>query len=169
MALLWSSPPCDSYTQLQHGMAEAGNVHKDTVHPQTPSRSREPSHHTKRRKAEQHDRINSRLTQPHVRDKLKRKIDLYILFEAKLKARFPKVTTPLNNIRCTRDKRKVYRPKVAEPKVAQAKGCPNQRLPSEGCQTKLWHLSLSTTFNLLATFFLLLRQPLGGLPQAQGN
>jgi len=73
VVLLWSSPPCESYSQLQYGMAEAGNVHRDTAHPQRPPRSREscekPSHHTKRKKAELHDRMNSRLTQSHVRDK----------------------------------------------------------------------------------------------------
>ena len=36
VVLLWSSPPCESYSQLQYVMAETGNVHRDTAHPQRP-------------------------------------------------------------------------------------------------------------------------------------
>ena len=41
------------------------------AHPRSLSREScdKPSHHTKRKKAELHDRMNSRLTQSHVRDK----------------------------------------------------------------------------------------------------
>ena len=73
IVLLWSSPPCESYSQLQYSMVNKGNHHRDTRYPDKPPRSEQsclkPSQREPRIKAEQHDKMNDRLAKSHINDK----------------------------------------------------------------------------------------------------
>ena len=68
IVLLWPSPPCGTCSQLQYGMAERGNAHRDNADPNRPPRTlescEEPAHFAKRKLAINHDTMNSNLARP---------------------------------------------------------------------------------------------------------
>ena len=78
IVLLWASPPCETYSQLQYGMAERGDAHRDTKDPNRPPRTLEscekPAHFAKRKLAASHDRMNGNLARSLAADK-KRGLD----------------------------------------------------------------------------------------------